>query len=172
MEYVVLVDEFDNEIGTCEKLEAHEKALLHRALSVFVFNSKGQLLLQKRASSKYHSPGLWTNSCCSHPRPQESIEDAAIRRLREEMGMTVDLSHVFHFIYRAELEKGLVEHELDHVFVGHSDEAPTINRDEADDYTYRTIEEIQADIKHYPEKYTSWFKIIFDNYLNRLSALG
>ena len=119
MEYVVLVDEQDNAIGTMEKQQAHVEGVLHRAFSIFIFNSEKKLLLQKRASSKYHCGGLWTNTCCSHPRETENIQDAAIRRLHEEMGMQCELNAIFSFVYKAEFENGLTEHEFDHVFIGH-----------------------------------------------------
>ena len=162
MEKVVLVNEKDEEIGTIEKMQAHEKALLHRAFSVFVFNSRGKLLLQKRALSKYHSPGLWTNTCCSHPRPGEKAIDAANRRLKEEMGFETELEHTFSFLYKAELENGLTEHEFDHVYFGLHDDMPAINTEEVAEWKYESLEEIGNDMKLHPENYTAWFKIVFD----------
>lgn len=159
MEKVVLVDEQDNEIGTMEKMEAHEKALLHRAFSVFLFNDAGEMLIQKRASSKYHSGGLWTNTCCSHPRPDETSLNAAKRRLQEEMGISAEIEEIFSFLYRAELDKGLVEHEYDHVFFGKFNGEVQLNMEEAEDYSYVTMEKLEQDLIDHPELYTEWFKI-------------
>jgi isopentenyl-diphosphate Delta-isomerase len=159
MDYVVLVDSEDKEIGTMEKMEAHEKALLHRAFSVFIFNSKGEMLLQQRALSKYHSGGLWTNTCCSHPFPNEAVEQAATRRLQEEMGFTCALQKVFTFTYKASFANGLTEHEYDHVFVGTYDAIITPNEQEVADYCYKKIEDIVGDMQVRPAQYTSWFAI-------------
>jgi isopentenyl-diphosphate delta-isomerase len=161
MEKVILVDKLDKEIGTMEKQEAHIKGVLHRAFSIFVFNSKKELLLQRRAKTKYHSAGLWTNTCCSHPRPNESTKQAAKRRLKEEMGMSCNLSKQFDFIYKAILTNGLYEHEFDHVYFGTSNDPPTINLSEVDTYEYKTLEVIKKEIKNIPERYTEWFKICF-----------
>lgn len=161
-EYVTLVDEHDNDIGVMEKLEAHQKGLLHRAFSVFIFNDKEELLLQQRAISKYHSGGLWTNTCCSHPRPNETIKDAANRRLFEEMGMTCDLSVKTNFIYKTPFENGLTEHELDYVLIGTSNQNPLINKEEVESYKWMTIKDIKTDIHHQPNLYTSWFKIALE----------
>ena len=161
MEKVILVDKLDNETGKMEKQEAHIKGVLHRAFSVFVFNSKKELLLQKRAKAKYHSAGLWTNTCCSHPRPSELTMDAANRRLKEEMGMSCNLSKQFDFIYKAFLTNGLYEHEYDHVYFGTSNTPPIINLSEVDSYEYKTLECINKEIKNNPETYTEWFKICF-----------
>lgn len=161
-EYVVLVNEQDEDLGLMEKIEAHEKALLHRAFSVFIFNSKGQLLLQRRALHKYHSAGLWTNTCCSHPRHLEHTADAAKRRLREEMGMNCELVFKTKFIYKTPFDNGLTEHELDYVYTGISDEEPDISAEEVDSYQWESIENIKQDIQQCPEKYTSWFKIILE----------
>lgn len=158
-EYVILVDEQDNEIGVMEKLQAHELGKLHRAFSVFIFNAKNELLLQQRALSKYHSGGLYTNTCCSHPRPNETIKDAANRRLFEEMGMACDLKIVSNFIYKTDFENGLIEHELDYILVGNSEAIPQINKDEVETYKWQSVPEIQNDIILNPNKYTSWFKI-------------
>jgi isopentenyl-diphosphate delta-isomerase len=164
VEKVVLVDENDNVLGSMEKIEAHEKALLHRAFSVFVINSKNQVMLQRRALSKYHSPGLWTNTCCSHPRVGESYFEGANRRLMEEMGMKCELKDEFNFIYKAEFDNGLTEHELDHVFVGYSEEEPILNKDEVDSWKWMDLDELKRDIVENPEEYTVWFRIIFERF--------
>jgi isopentenyl-diphosphate Delta-isomerase len=158
-EFVVLVDENDNELGFAEKLEAHQKALLHRAFSVFVFNDKNQLLLQQRASHKYHSANLWTNTCCSHPRRNEDVSDAAKRRLREEMGMELDLEKKFDFVYKTAFDNDLTEYEFDHVFVGRTNTDPIINREEVKNFKWKTIEEVKTDMLLFPNSFTSWFKI-------------
>jgi isopentenyl-diphosphate delta-isomerase len=160
MEYVILVDKKDKEIGIEEKIKAHEKCLLHRAFSILIFNSKYEMLLQKRANSKYHCGGLWTNACCSHPRPNEKIEDAAHRRLREEMGFDCDLKEIGSFIYKANFENGLCEYEYDHVFLGFYDGKIKINKDEAEEYKWVKLDDLKKDIKNNPEAYTPWFKII------------
>jgi len=161
-EQVVLVDEYDQPIGQMEKMEAHEKGLLHRAFSIFIFNTKGELLLQQRAENKYHSGGLWTNTCCSHPRYGESNEVAAIRRLKEEMGMECELNYGFNFIYKAAFADGLIEHELDHVFFGVSDELPEINKTEVESYKYVNLKFLTDDINANPELYTPWLKICLE----------
>lgn len=158
-EYVILVDEQDNEIGVMEKLKAHEQGKLHRAFSVFIFNDKNELLLQQRAINKYHSGGLWTNTCCSHPSPNETIKDAANRRLFEEMGLTSDLKIVSNFIYKTDFENGLIEHELDYILVGNSNTIPKLNKDEVESYKWQSISEIKNDIIINPNQYTAWFKI-------------
>jgi isopentenyl-diphosphate delta-isomerase len=168
VENVVLVDEFDNELGLMEKMEAHEKGLLHRAFSVFIMNSKNELMLQQRAISKYHSGGLWTNTCCSHPRQGESVEAAAHRRLQEEMGFDCPVEKVLDFVYKAELDKGLTEHEFDHVFVGYSDETPIINPDEVESWKSMSLADVQRDMKSNPDLYTEWFKIIFDRFMREV----
>ena len=165
IENVILVDVNDNELGVMEKMKAHEQGLLHRAFSVFVFNSNGEVLLQQRNKNKYHSGGLWSNTCCSHPRPGESISDAANRRLREEMGMEADLLHAFSFVYKSDLDNELTEHELDHVFLGETNSLPKMNKDEVEDYRYVSIEYLKEDIKNNPDHYTEWLKICFDNLL-------
>lgn len=162
MEQVILVDELDNELGVMEKILAHKKALLHRAFSIFVFNDKGQLLLQQRASTKYHSPDLWTNTCCSHPRPEESTHEAANRRLKEEMGFECELAYQFNFIYKAELDQGLTEHEFDHVFFGMYTGVVNPNKEEVLDYKFVDVQEVLLDMDTNPDKYTVWFKIIFN----------
>lgn len=160
MEQVILVDKDDNEIGTMEKMEAHQKGLLHRAFSVLIFNSKGEWLIQKRAGSKYHSAGLWTNTCCSHPRPGEKIEQAANRRLKEEMGIEVKsrLSHTF--IYKADLGNGLIENELDYVFTGTFDGVPVINPTEVEGWKFISLTNLKKEIEERPLEFTPWFKII------------
>ena len=167
-EMVILVDKNDNQVGLMPKLEAHEKGVLHRAFSIFIFNSKYELLLQKRASSKYHSGGLWTNTCCSHPREGEDILDAANRRLDEEMGIKTSLRKVYDFIYKAELDNQLTEHEFDHVFYGVFDNDPTLNKDEAEDFKWVDMETLNNDIIKNEVNYTVWFKIAFEYFYNYL----
>lgn len=164
IEKVVLVNEKDDVIGSMEKIEAHEKALLHRAFSVFVINKNNELMLQRRALGKYHSPGLWTNTCCSHPRVGETYSDGAHRRLIEEMGFDCELKDIFSFIYKAPFDNGLTEHELDHVFVGYCETEPVINTDEVDSWKWIAIDELKQDIKNNPQDYTVWFKIIFEKF--------
>lgn len=171
MEKVILVTDSDEPIGEMEKMDAHLKGRLHRAISVFIFNSKGELLLQKRAEHKYHSGGLWTNTCCSHPRPGEETLAAAKRRLDEEMGMEAEIKHSFSFKYKAHLDNELIEHEFDHVFTGITDVTPIINPEEVSDYTYLNIEDIQREIEDKPNNYTEWFKIIFNEYLKELKPI-
>jgi len=161
-EQIILVDDNDNEIGTMEKQEAHLKGKLHRAISVFIFNSKGDLLLQQRAISKYHSGGLWSNACCTHPRKGESTEKAAKRRLVEEMGMRCDLNFRFSFVYRAELANGLIEHEFDHVYFGESDDEPILNAEEAENFKYENIYSLISNVKKNGSEYTEWFKICLE----------
>ena len=165
-EKVILVDKNDNELGTMEKQEAHVKGLLHRAFSVFIFNDKNELLLQRRAVNKYHSGGLWTNTCCSHPRQNEKTEDAAKRRLLEEMGLRSTLKKQFDFVYKAKLDNNLYEHEFDHVFFGFTNDLPIINPEEVEEYTYKTLEDIGNEMKAIPDKYTEWFKICFREVVN------
>ena len=167
-EKVILVDKNDNQVGLMPKLEAHEKGVLHRAFSIFIFNSKYELLLQKRASSKYHSGGLWTNTCCSHPREGEDTLDAANRRLDEEMGIKVSLRKVYDFIYKAELDNQLTEHEFDHVFYGVFDKDPILNKDEAEDFKWVDMETLNNDIIKNEDNYTVWFKIAFEYFYNYL----
>ena len=168
LEYVILVDENDQEIGTMEKQEAHEKGLLHRAFSVFVFNENKELLLQQRALTKYHSAGLWTNTCCSHPRIGETIEKAAHRRLMEEMGFDCELSTKTSFIYKAAFENGLTEHEFDHVLVGSFNGEINFNPTEVKKFKWINLEELQIDLLQNNQNYTAWFKIIFDNFQKSL----
>ncbi|NKI33438.1 isopentenyl-diphosphate Delta-isomerase [Croceivirga thetidis] len=167
-EYVVLVDSNDRKIGLMPKLEAHEKAVLHRAFSVFIMNSKGQTMLQQRAADKYHSPLLWTNTCCSHQRDGESNLDAGKRRLFEEMGFVTELNELFSFVYKAPFDNGLTEHELDHVMMGHFEGTPEINPDEVADWKWMYPADIKEDIENNPNKYTEWFKIIFDKFYHHL----
>ena len=161
-EKVVLVDKDDNQIGLMPKMEAHQKGILHRAFSVFLLNSDNQILLQKRSSKKYHSGGLWTNTCCSHPRDGENIINAGKRRLSEEMGINTDLIEAFKFTYKAKLENGLTEHEYDHVLIGKYNGNPILNEDEAEDYKWVSLEEVKKDIKKNEKDYTVWFIIAFD----------
>jgi isopentenyl-diphosphate delta-isomerase len=168
-ERVILVDEADNELGLMEKMEAHEKGLLHRAFSVFVLNRKGEIMMQQRAFEKYHSGGLWTNTCCSHPRKGEPVEDAAHRRLIEEMGFDCKIDKVLDFIYYAELDKGLTEHEFDHVFCGECETIPNINLDEVASWKWMSVSDIYLDLENNPGNYTEWFKIIFDRFVKSLS---
>ena len=162
-EEVILVDKHDVEQGTMEKMEAHKNGgTLHRAFSVFVFNTKGELLLQRRALHKYHSGGLWTNTCCSHPRPGETVREAGHRRLEEEMGMQCKLVELFSFEYKAELDGGMTEWELDHVLLGLSDKEPSINEEEVAEFKYMPLDEIDEDLNKNPQNYTEWFKICFE----------
>ena len=168
-EQVILVDHNDTQIGTMPKMEAHEKALLHRAFSVFVFNKEGALLLQQRAAHKYHSPLLWTNTCCSHQRVGESNIEAGKRRLHEEMGFTTDLKEVFSFKYKAPFDNGLTEHEFDHVMIGYFDDIPNINKEEVEAYKWMSLEAVKHDIELQPDLYTAWFKIIFKESYSKLT---
>jgi isopentenyl-diphosphate delta-isomerase len=168
-EHVILVNEKDQEIGLMPKLEAHQKAVLHRAFSVFIFNSENELMLQQRASNKYHSPNLWTNTCCSHQRSGESNIQAGTRRLYEEMGFTTPLNEITSFIYKAPFDNGLTEHELDHIMVGYYNDDPVINSDEVEDWKWMKIEDVKNDISLNPDLYTAWFKIIFKNFYNHLN---
>lgn len=161
MEQVILVNEQDIELGVMEKMEAHEKALLHRAFSVFIFNDRHELLLQQRAISKYHSGGLWTNTCCSHPRPGEAVADAALRRLKEEMGFETALSKAFDFTYKAPFSNGLTEHEFDHVFVGTYIGTIEPNADEVENYAYHSLVSIEEMLQKNPDDFTVWFHIAF-----------
>lgn len=160
-QHVILVDENDAPIGVMEKMEAHRQAKLHRAFSVFLFNNKGEMLLQQRAFSKYHSPGLWSNACCSHPQPGEETHAAAERRLIEELGIKVPLEKQFHFTYKAEFENGLTEYEFDHVFTGVYNYQPNINKEEIHDYCYQSMKEISESLQTHPQIFTEWFKIAF-----------
>lgn len=168
MEEVILVDRNDNVLGFIEKYTAHREALLHRAFSVFIFNSKGEFLLQQRASSKYHSPNLWTNTCCSHPRRGETILEAANRRLMEEMGMACSLVKDHHFIYKAELDQGMTEYELDYVVLGYSDVKPNINHEEVASYRYISLQDCENEMAINPESFTAWFRIAFEQVKKKL----
>ena len=170
-EQVVLVDEKDNPIGLMPKMEAHERAVLHRAFSVFILNGKGELMLQQRAAHKYHSPLLWTNTCCSHQRDGESNIEAGKRRLIEEMGFKTNLKEIFSFVYKAPFDNGLTEHELDHVMIGNFNGVPKINPDEVASFKWMTLEAVKKDIELQPNIYTAWFKIIFkESYLKLIHA--
>jgi isopentenyl-diphosphate delta-isomerase len=158
---VVLVNENDEPIGLMEKMEAHQKGVLHRAFSVFIFDKKGNMLLQQRAEDKYHGAHLWTNACCSHPFPDENVQGAAQRRLKEELGFTTHLHEIFSFTYHAKVENDLIEHEFDHVFAGEYEGAVYPNSNEVADYTYKPIAEIKEEMEQHAEKFTSWFKIAF-----------
>ncbi len=168
-EQVILVDINDNQIGLMPKMEAHEKALLHRAFSVFIFNKKNQLMLQQRALEKYHSPGLWTNTCCSHQREGESNIEAGKRRLQEEMGFVTELKETTSFIYKAPFDNGLTEHELDHILVGYYNDDPNPNNEEVVAWKWMDLEEVKKDVLQNPQVYTAWFKIIFDKFYNFLN---
>ena len=168
-EYVILVDKNDNQIGLMPKMMAHEKALLHRAFSVFIFNDKHELMLQRRALHKYHSPGLWTNTCCSHQREGETNLEAGQRRLMEEMGFVAELKEVTSFIYRAPFDNGLTEHELDHVMIGYYNDEPRINKDEVAEWKWMDPELVKKDIEANPDLYTAWFKIIFNKFFDHIN---
>ncbi len=172
MEEVVLVDENDRPVGRAEKAEAHASAKLHRAFSVFVFDSAGRLLLQKRAKAKYHSGGLWSNTCCSHPRPGEATESAARRRLGEEMGFDCEITKVFDLVYYAELENKLFEHEYDHVFVGRFDGSPVQDTAEVEDWKWTDVRTLAGDLRANPLLYSYWLRVSFDELLRRLSSPG
>lgn len=163
-ENVILVNEKDEQIGLMPKMEAHQKGVLHRAFSVFIFNKKDELMLQQRAHSKYHSPGLWTNTCCSHQREGESNIQAGKRRLQEEMGFITDLRDTISFIYKAPFDNGLTEYEFDHILVGKYNEDPILNPEEAAAFKWMNLEDVKKDMEVNPQLYTAWFKIIFDKY--------
>ncbi|RZJ34681.1 MAG: isopentenyl-diphosphate Delta-isomerase [Flavobacterium sp.] len=169
-ENVILVNDRDEQIGLMPKLEAHEKAALHRAFSVFILNSENEIMLQQRAAEKYHSPLLWTNTCCSHQREGESNIEAGKRRLFEEMGFEAELKELFNFIYKAPFDNGLTEHELDHVMIGYFDGVPNVNPDEVSGWKWMKIEDIRNDLAKNPQLYTVWFKIIFDEFYHYLEA--
>lgn len=161
-EEIILVDENDRELGTSEKMAAHLSGDLHRAFSIFVFNEQGEMLLQKRARNKYHSGGLWTNTCCSHPRPGEDLEQATARRLREEMGFSCDLQKAFDFIYKAQLDNELTEHELDHVFIGKYEGEILPDKREVMAFRWFKLPELKKEISKSPHKFTVWFKIALE----------
>ena len=168
-ECVILVNEKDEKIGLMPKMEAHKKAILHRAFSVFIFNSKNELMLQQRAAHKYHSPLLWTNTCCSHQRHGESNIEAGTRRLGEEMGFTTGLKEVTSLIYKAPFDNGLTEHEFDHVMTGFYEMDPDINKEEVEDWKWMPVDAVKSDIELNPEIYTAWFKIIFKNFYSHIN---
>jgi isopentenyl-diphosphate delta-isomerase len=165
---VVLVDTEDNVIGVMDKMEAHLKGHLHRAFSIFIFNSKGEMLLQQRAAGKYHGGSLWTNACCSHPLPGEEIVSAAHERLIFEMGLECELSKIFSFIYHAKVENELIEHEYDHILVGITDQVPNFNPDEVQDYRWVSISDLEMEIQQNPDRFTVWFRKIMDQYISAL----
>lgn len=167
---VILVDENDQQVGLMPKMEAHEKALLHRAFSVFVFNDKKELMLQRRALDKYHSPGLWTNTCCSHQREGETNIEAGKRRLQEEMGFSVPLEDSISFIYKAPFDNGLTEHEFDHILLGEFNDTPVLNPDEVSEWKWMTLPKVKQDMQDNPQLYTEWFKIIFDKFYNHIEV--
>lgn len=167
-ENVILVNQNDEQIGLMPKMEAHEKAVLHRAFSVFVLNDKNEIMLQQRAKHKYHSPLLWTNTCCSHQRDGETNIQAGNRRLDEEMGFGTELKELFHFIYKAPFDNGLTEHELDHVMIGYYNGEPKINPEEVEDWKWMDIEAVKKDMQLHPDLYTVWFKIIFEEFYHFL----
>lgn len=169
IEEIILVDGHDREIGTEEKNKAHRSGKLHRAFSIFVFNREKHLLLQRRNESKYHCGGLWANTCCSHPRPGEAVEQAIHRRLKEEMGFDCELKPAFRFIYKAKFDNGLIEHEYDHVFTGVWDDFPEVNPSEVTGCQWVSLSGLEEDIDRSPEKYVPWLKIIIGKYQNKLS---
>jgi isopentenyl-diphosphate delta-isomerase len=161
MEEVILVNEHDEPVGSMEKMEAHLKAALHRAFSIFIFNTKGEMLLQQRALSKYHSGGLWTNACCSHPRPGETTEDAAQRRLQEELGFITPLQKAFSFTYKVPFDNGLTENEFDHVYVGTYDGEVAPVAAEVNDFCFKKMDDISSSLQNHPKKYTEWFHLAY-----------
>lgn len=163
MEKVILVDEHDEVIGTMEKMEAHQKGVLHRAFSILLFNPQGEILLQKRSKSKYHSGGLWTNTCCSHPRPDESMNAATRRKLKQEMGIDLQPEYAYKFIYNVNLDHGLIEHEYDHVFVGQFDGTPEVNNEEVEDWKFMDLNDLREDARRNPKDYTHWFRLILNH---------
>ena len=167
-EQVILVNSNDKQIGIMNKIEAHQKAVLHRAFSVFILNDKNEVMLQQRAHHKYHSPLLWTNTCCSHQRVGESNMEAGKRRLFEEMGFETELKELFHFIYKAPFDNGLTEHELDHVMIGYCNQEPKINAEEVASWKWMNLEDIKQDMMQNPGIYTVWFKIIFNEFYHYL----
>jgi isopentenyl-diphosphate Delta-isomerase len=162
---LILVNQKDEEVGFMPKMEVHEKGLLHRAFSILIFNKKGEMLLQQRARTKYHSPALWTNACCSHPKKDEIILDNALTRLELEMGFKCELHYAYKFEYRAEFENNLIEHELDHVFIGEFNEDPKPNKDEVENFKWISLQSLRIEITENPEQFTPWFKIIVKDHL-------
>ncbi|WP_276370408.1 isopentenyl-diphosphate Delta-isomerase [Chryseolinea sp. H1M3-3] len=163
MDKVILVDAQDNIVGSMDKMEAHQKGVLHRAFSILIFNSKGELLLQKRSKGKYHSGGLWTNACCSHPAPGEQMNVATRKRLMHEMGIDLQPEFAYKFIYRSKLDKDLTEHELDHVFKGIFDGTPEVNINEVEDWKFVDVNYLRRDMREHPENYTIWFRLIMNH---------
>jgi len=163
MEQVVLVNDHDEVTGVMEKMEAHRTGSLHRAFSVLLFNSRGEMLLQKRAQTKYHSSGLWTNTCCSHPRPGETLEEAARRKLRQEMGIEANPRFAFKFQYKAPLDNQLIEYEIDHVFIGQFDGEPVLNEHEAEDWKFVDLHSLKQQVHTDPQQFTPWFRLILDH---------
>jgi isopentenyl-diphosphate delta-isomerase len=159
---IILVDENDNEVGVGQKLQIHREGRLHRAFSIFVFNSKGDLMLQQRGKTKYHSGGLWTNTCCGHPKPGETVEKAALRRLYEEMGIDCGVEEIFSFLYQVEFDNGLCEHEYDHVMIGTCDDDPHPDPEEAGDWKWVNVKRLKSDVQANPARYTYWFKVALD----------
>lgn len=171
-EYVILVNEKDEVIGEMEKQEAHVQGVLHRAFSIFIFSSQKKLLLQQRAAIKYHSPLQWTNTCCSHPRKEESYIQAAHRRLQEELGFDTELTEKFHFIYKAEVGSGLIEHEFDRVFIGYYEGPVLINPLEVEEVKWIDLDQLKQEMNQEPDKFTEWFKIIFDKYEEYIQTIA
>ena len=167
-EHVVLVSEQDEVLGVMEKMQAHQEGILHRAFSVFLFNEAGEMLLQKRAAGKYHSPNQWTNAVCSHPRIDESYLEGANRRMSEELGIDAELREKFHFIYKADVGQDLWEHELDHVFTGSFSGDVNLNKDEVAEIRYISMEDLDNEMTEHPENFTEWFKIILGEYKHHL----
>jgi isopentenyl-diphosphate delta-isomerase len=168
-EYVVLVNEQDQVLGQLEKIEAHELGLLHRAFSVLLLNDRGELLLQQRAAHKYHSPLLWTNTCCSHQRPNETTLMAAERRLKEEMGMSAPMQTAFKFQYKATLDQGLTEHELDHVLFGYTNQDPNINPEEVAAFRWISMAQLLQELQSKRDSFTIWFQILLDQHLEKIT---
>jgi isopentenyl-diphosphate Delta-isomerase len=163
---MILVDEQDNEIGLLPKMATHEQGLLHRAFSIFLFTNEGEMILQQRAANKYHSPNLWTNACCSHPMPNEIIENAATRRLKEELGIEVNMQKIFSFVYKADMDNGLIEHEYDHVFIGEYDTEIPFNTEEVASIKNISLQQLEISINQNPEEYTAWFLIAYPQLKN------
>jgi isopentenyl-diphosphate delta-isomerase len=170
-DFVILVNKIDKKIGLMPKMEAHKKGALHRAFSVFIFNNKNELMIQKRNINKYHSPGLWTNTCCSHQKDGESNINAGKRRLLEEMGFCVELNEIGSFIYNVGVDNGLIEHELDYILVGKYNGNVKINSDEVDNWKWMSLDNIKDDVRKRSKNYTEWFKIIMDNYYTQLKKI-
>lgn len=164
-EMIILVDNNDIEVGTIEKMEAHVEGKLHRAFSIFVFNSKGEMMLQRRALHKYHSGGLWTNTCCGHPNAGETLDEAVHRRLMQEMGFDCELKEIKSFLYYACLDNKLIEHEIDHIFLGYYDEEPIINKEEVEEWMWISLDNLRKEVEEHPDQFTYWFKVAMDEVL-------